>query len=335
MTGSVALEQVILARLAELSDDARTLLETLSVARGPLRHAVAERAARLGAGHRAAAMALRNARFVSMRGLADNDVLETSHDRIRLTVAATLGDAQRREHHLAIARAFASATRPDSEAAFEHFREAGDEESAREHALRAAEAADGALAFLRAASLYRAAIALRAGPADVLYGRLGDALANAGRGADAADAYMEAAAIAPARQATDLLRTAAEHYLKSGLEQRGLEVLKRVLAEVGLAYPESTEAAIASIVWHEARLRVASLVRRVHRPQSLSSPKLARIDAAFTAATGLAMTDLLRSSDFASRALLLALEAGVARRRKSPPRGRSRARSGARGGTGR
>jgi predicted ATPase len=41
---AVALEQVILARLAELPDDARALLETLSVARGPLRHGIAERA---------------------------------------------------------------------------------------------------------------------------------------------------------------------------------------------------------------------------------------------------------------------------------------------------
>jgi hypothetical protein len=307
---AVALEQVILARLAELPDDARALLETLSVARGPLRHGIAERAVGLRGGHRAAAIALRNARFVSMRGLADSDVLETSHDRIRLTVAASIGDAQRRAYHLAIAKAFAGSDGPDSEAAFEHFLEAGDDSSAREYVLRAAEGAGRALAFLRAASLYRAAIKLRAGPADVLYTRLGDALANAGRGADAADAYMEAAASAPAHQAMDLRRTAAEHYLKSGVDERGLEVLKGVLGEAGLAYPDSTEAAIASLLWHEARLRVASLVRRIHRPQSLSALKLARIDAAFTAATGLGGTDLLRSADFASRALLLALEAG-------------------------
>jgi hypothetical protein len=307
---AVALEQVILARLAELPDDARALLEMLSVARGPLRHGIAERAAGLRGGHRTAAIALRNARFVSMRGLGDSDVLETSHDRIRLTVAASLGDALRRTHHLAIARAFASSDGPDSDAAFEHFREAGDRDSAREYALRSAAAAEGSLAFLRAASLYRAAIALRADSVDVLYAKLGDALANAGRGAEAADAYMQAAASAPPSQATDLRRTAAGHYLKSGLEERGLEVLRGVLGEVGLAYPESTEAAIASLVWHEARLRVASLVRRVHRPQSLVPVKLARIDAAFTAATGLVMTDLLRSTDFASRALLLALEAG-------------------------
>src|SRR5262249_5308741 len=151
----------------------------------------------------------------------------------------------RRERHLALARALAASDRADPEAAFEHFRAAGDETSARRYAIEAAEAADRALAFLRAAELYRHAIALRAGPAAELYARLGDALANAGRGADAADAYIEAAAHAPAREALDLRRTAAEHYLKSGRVERGVEVLRGVLAQVGLRYPESTEAAIA------------------------------------------------------------------------------------------
>src|SRR6202000_1271224 len=88
---------------------------------------------------------------------------------------------------------------------------------------------------------------------------------NAGRSADAADAYMEAASHAPRHEATDLQRTAAEHYLKSGREERGLGVLRQVLDAVGIRYPESTEAAVASIVWHEARLRLSSLVQRVLR----------------------------------------------------------------------
>ncbi|HLK36444.1 MAG TPA: protein kinase [Polyangiaceae bacterium] len=307
---AVALDQVILARVAELPDDARTLLETLCVAAGPLRHGFAAKAAGLGGGHRAAAIGLRNARFVSMRGLGEDDVIETAHDRVRQTVFASLGDAQRRARHLALAHALSSSDGADPEAAFVHFREAGEAERARDYALRAAEAADRGLAFSLAASLYRAAIAAGAGPAGPLYAKLGDALANAGRGAEAADAYMAAADASPAHQATDLKRVAAEHYLKSGLDERGIAVLRGVLAEAGVRYPESTEGVVASLVWAETRLRVATLVRRVHRPQSLSTRKLARIDAAFTAATGLIMTDLLRSADFASRALLLALEAG-------------------------
>jgi hypothetical protein len=310
--GDVSLEQVVLSRVADLSDDARALLETISLARGPIPHAVAERAAGLQARRRTAAIALRGARFVSTRGLRDDDLLETSHDRIRETVAASLSDDQRRARHLALARAIAGSARVDPESAYEHFLAAGDEESAREYSMRAAEAADRGLAFLRAAALYRAAIALQAASLDLLYAKLGDALVNAGRGADAADAYMEAAVHAPRHEATDLRRTAAEHYLKSGRDEKGLAVLREVLAEVGIRYPESSEAAMASIVWHETRLRLSSLVQRVtrvRRAQSLSPRDLARIDAAFCGATGLALRDPLRGFDFGLRALRLALEA--------------------------
>lgn len=306
----ITLEQVILARVSELSTDARALLQTISIAGGPLEHAVAEKAAGLAGRKRSAAIALRGARLVTTRGLGDEDVLETAHDRIRETVAGNLDEDERRVGHLALARALAGSERSDPHAAFEHFRAGGDEESARRYALDAADAADRALAFLRAADLYRAAIALRAGRPDVLYAKLGDALANAGRGSDAADAYAEAASYATARDAHDLRRTAADHYLKSGRDEQGVELLRGVLSDVGLRYPESTEAAAASLLWHEARVRIASLVRRVRRPHSLSPRDLARIDAAFTAATGLAMSDIVRSADFATRALLLALEAG-------------------------
>ncbi|HEX4447196.1 MAG TPA: AAA family ATPase [Polyangiaceae bacterium] len=312
-SGTLALDQVIMARVAELSGEARVLLETISVARGPIEHVIAERAAGLKARGRTAAIALRGARFVSTRGLRDDDLLEAAHDRIREAVAASLSPDARRTRHLALARAIAGSPRVDPESAFEHFLAAGDEASAREYSLRAAEAADGSLAFLRAAALYRMAIGLHAAAPDLLYAKLGDALVNAGRSADAADAYMEAATHAPRHEATDLRRTAAEHYLKSGREEKGLAVLREVLTAVGIRYPESTEAAIASIVWHEARLRLSSLVQRVmrvRRAQSLSPRDLARIDAAFCASTGLALRDPLRGTDFGLRALRLALEAG-------------------------
>jgi serine/threonine protein kinase/tetratricopeptide (TPR) repeat protein len=307
---AITLEQVILDRVSQLSTEARGLLKTISLARGPVEHAVAEQAAGLGGRRRAAAIALRGARLVTTRGLGDDDVIETAHDRIRETVAASLGVEERRLGHLALARALAGSQRSDPQAAFEHFRAGGDEESARRHAIEAAETADRALAFLRAADLYRAAIDLGAGPPDVVYAKLADALANAGRGSDAADAYTEAASHAPADVAHHLRRTAADHYLKSGRDERGIEVLRGVLDDVGLRYPESTEVAFASLLWHEARIRISSLVRRVRRPHSVSPRDLARVDAAFTAATGLASSDVVRSADFGTRALLLALEAG-------------------------
>src|SRR5262249_15354473 len=151
-------------------------------------------AAGIGSKLRAAAIALRGARLIAMNGLGEQDSAETTHDRVRETIAASLDDAARRARHLAIARALAASERADPEAGFEHFRAAGDDAEARGFAVRAAEAADAALAFSRAARLYHAAIDLAAGDLALLHRRWGDALAAAGRVAQAADAYLAGAA---------------------------------------------------------------------------------------------------------------------------------------------
>ncbi|MDB4943992.1 MAG: ATPase/protein kinase family protein [Labilithrix sp.] len=307
----ISLEQVILDRVSRLPPDARDLLETLSVAGGPLSQRVAARATALGSNLWVPALALRGARLVVTRGLADDDDIETAHDRVRETVAHSLGDVRRKARHVSIARALAAELPTfDADAVFSHYVAADDDESARGVVLAAAEAAAHSLAFLRAAALYREAIRLRAGPLDVLHRALGDALANAERLGDAADAYLAGAAHASAGDSLELRRLAAEDYLKSGRDARGLAVLRTVLEEVDLAYPKSNERALTSLLWHETKLRVAPLRQRLRGPRSMRSPDLARIDVAFSAATGLSLSDPLRGADYAARGLLLALEAG-------------------------
>jgi serine/threonine protein kinase len=309
-TGGLSLEQVILDRVSRLSDDARSLLETLSVAGGPLTHAVAARATELTTHLRTPAISLRSARLVVTRGLGDDDAIEPAHDRVRETIAHSLGDVRRRACHAGIARALA-AVEPtcDAEAVFEHFRAAGDSESAKAFVLAAASAADRSLAFLRASALYRAAIELRAAPLDVLHRKLGDAFANAGHLADAADAYLAGSKHANATDGLELRRLAAEDYLKSGRDARGLEVMRSVLHDVDLPYARSKQHALASLLVSEAKLRVAPLRRRLRSAQNVDVGHLARIDVAFAAATGIALSDPLRGADYASRGLLLALEA--------------------------
>jgi eukaryotic-like serine/threonine-protein kinase len=307
----LSLEQVILDRVNLLSGEARCLLETLSVAGGPLTHAVAARASGQGALVRTPALALRSARLVVTRGLGDDDAIEPAHDRVRQTIAQSLGEERRKACHAGIARALAEETPgADPEAIFDHYRAAGDDESARAFVLAAAAAADGALAFARAASLYQSAIELGAGPLTALYRRLGDAFANAGHLAAAADAYLTGARHATPDDALELRRLAAEDYLKSGRDARGLEVLRSVLEEVGLPYARSKRAVVASLLLCEAKLRVAPLRRRLRPAQSVDGAHLARIDVAFAAATGLSLSDPLRGADYASRGLLLALDAG-------------------------
>jgi eukaryotic-like serine/threonine-protein kinase len=315
---AITLERLILERVMRLPDEARRLVEVLSVARGPLAHGVATTAASLPPNKRGPALLLRSARLVSMRGLDDDDPIELAHDRLRETVAQSLVEARRRACHAGIARALAARESPDHEAIFEHFRTAGETDQARAWALPAARAADRALAFWRAAELYAAAIELGAVPdagadrddAGSLHRRLGDALLHAGEVARAAEAYHEGAERAQGSGRRDLLRRAAENYLKSGRDARGVSVLRTVLAEVGLTYPESPTRAVAEILWHEAALRASPLRRRLRAEVSVRRSDLERIDATFSAATGLALSDPVRGASFAARGLSLALAAG-------------------------
>jgi len=115
---------------------------------------------------------------------------------------------------------------------------------------------------------------------------------------------------APAGEALELRRLAAEDYLKSGRDARGLDVMRAVLDDVGLPYPRTKQRALASLLFSEARLRVAPLRGRLRAAQTIDASHLARIDVAFAAGTGLSQSDPLRGADYASKGLLLALEAG-------------------------
>jgi len=313
LEAGLSFEQIILDRVARLPDDARSFLETLSVARGPIPHVVASMASNLDGKKRGPALLLRGERLVTLRGLGDADPIELAHDRLRAAVARSLPPERRRACHSGIALAMASRESSDPEAVFEHFRAAGDLDNARAWALPAARAADRALAFVRAAELYQAALDLGAQSlldAGELHRLLGDALLHAGQLAKAADAYLTGAITAPPELRRALLRRAAENYLKSGRDVRGVEVLRTALAEVGLSYPESMGRAVASIVWHETTLRAMPLRRRLRAATSVRAEDLDRIDVTFAAATGLALTDPVRGAGFAVRGLSLALATG-------------------------
>ncbi len=132
--------------------------------------------------------------------------------------------------HAALARALEANGSADPEALVEHYLGAGDTEQARRHVLAAAEAAEDGLAFMRAARLYRMALEIGVPrPRHALLTRVGDALISAGRSAEAADVYREAAQAAPSEQAIELSRRAAEHYLKGGRDLDGLAELRAVL----------------------------------------------------------------------------------------------------------
>ena len=200
----------------------------------------------------------------------------------------------------------------DCEALFEHYRGAGDPENASIQAGLAAEKAGTALAFDRAASFYRHALALTpaSSSAHAWKEGLANALANAGRPAEAADAYLHAAEGAGHARRVELQRRGAEQFLIAGDIDRGLELIRAVLTGMGMSVPRSTRAALLSLLWRRARLRWRGLSFVPRHADKINADTLLLVDTCWSATTGLLLVDMISAIDFSARHLLMALDAG-------------------------
>jgi len=310
----LTLDQVIQARVAQLPGAARRVLEVLSVAGKPVAQSVVKQASRLDEQERAEQFQiLRSAHWARLSGVREYDVIEVYHDRIRQTVLGGLEEERRRTHHRTLAYAIQASEHPDVEALVTHFQGAGEDDLASEYAVEAAHEAEQALAFDRAADLYQTALDLGKGNTDwrrTLQIKLGDALANAGRGADAAAAYLTAAEHTDSAHKLELHREAATQLLRSGHIDEGVDALKEVLAQVGFTMATTPRRALARLLYRRARLRIRGLGFRTKETAQIPPDELARIDVCWTASHGLGMVDTFRAADFQTRQVLHALRAG-------------------------
>ena len=302
--------EMIASRVAELPAEARALLETLAVAARPIPALVARDAADLR-DERPVAAALEAEHLLRQGALADE--LEVYHDRIREAVAARLPPARLVDIHRRLADAMEARGRADPETLYEHCVGAGDTTRARRYAARAAELAFRALAFERAADLYRRAVDLAqdAGGATLaMETRLGDSLANIGRGLEAADVYLAAARRADAAQVLELRRRAVDQLLRCGHVERGAAVVKSVLGAVGIRAPRSPAHALVRLLLRRALLRLRGLGFRERSAEHLSAETIRRLDVCWTISLGFARADNLIAADYQTQHLLLALRAG-------------------------
>lgn len=314
----LGLEAMTQARVTSLSVAARELLAVLAVAGGPLPQQLAAQAATLRTQMpnleqaTRALVELRAQNFVRTFGPGPEDAFETYHGRVREAVLELLPDDQRRAQHLALATVL-EGHGSDPEALAFHFARAGRADTAVTYLRQASKLAAAALAFRRAATLARQALDLLGDTEDErragLETDLGEALANDGRGAEAAQAYLRAAAGA-GDNAIELRRRAAEQYLRSGHAAEGLPLLTEVLRAVGLGLAPSPRRAIGS--WLVQRASIALTGTRFEpQPEAELSPRaLLRVDIGWTAATGLPTVDVLRGQDMQARHLRLALQLG-------------------------
>jgi tetratricopeptide (TPR) repeat protein len=319
-----ALDDVLWERVSQLPEHARKLLEVVSVSGRPVSLLDAFQAADLPTEGRAAAATLRAGRLIRGTGQPTRDEVETYHDWVRETVVARLPPDVLAAHHLRLARVLEGSPTADPERLAVHYQGARQPERAAELYAKAADRAAETLAFFHAAKLYRLALFLRrtTGTADEpvtappagepvrLRTRLGDALANAGRGRDAASEYLKAAAAANPAEALELRRRGAMQLLISGNVDEGLDVLHTVLEAMRMSMPATPTAALASLVLRRARLRLHGLRFRVRDASQVSAESLALIDLCWSAGAGLSMIQPVRGADFHARGLLLALRAG-------------------------
>jgi len=311
--GRVRLDDALWARVVALEPRARDLLEHLALAGQPMPQETIARAADVAADQLGRLISvLRVANLARTRGTRAWDTVEPYHDRVRQAVIARLAPTQRQAIHRALAIAIEGTPHHAQESMLAyHWEAAGRHDLAARHAALAAQRAADGLAFDLAVRFYRMALALGHPDRAALLGRLGDALGVDGRGAEAADAYLEAAGLTPADAvALDLRRLAAEQLLISGHIDRGLELITTLLDALGMSLPRTPRTALASLVLRRALLRARGLRFRERQEDAVAATELTRVDLCWSVATGLAMVDNIRGADFQTRHLLLALRAG-------------------------
>jgi eukaryotic-like serine/threonine-protein kinase len=306
------LEEVIQGRISQLSSESRHLLALVAVAGQPLTRAACKRAIRLGDDENKVMALLRTSHMIRITGTSDERI-ETYHDRIRETVVSYLSQEELKAYHQSLALALESLEESDPERLAVHFKEAGDSAKAAHYAAAAAEQASEALAFNRAARLYKLAIELRQTEDEVtqaLRVKLGDALAKAGRSVDAARIYLAAVEGAKNEEKIELQRRAAEQFLFSNHIDEGLAVIRPVLEMVDLRLPETPKRALLSYLIQRGQIWLRGLKFREREASQIPTEDLLVIDICWSVAMGLAVVDLMRGADFQARHLLLALRAG-------------------------
>jgi eukaryotic-like serine/threonine-protein kinase len=321
----ISLATMLEERIAQLPNGSRALLNTLAVAARPVNQDVAFAVCEIERDDLQILNAVRAAQFVRSGGAAY--AIELYHDRIAETLKLLLSDDERRHIHRRLAQTIEARGFDDPESLYEDYLGAGENSRAAFHAEAAARKAASALAFDRAALYFRRAIELAAPGAEVVELKiaLGDALANAGRPAEAAAEFLEAASQTEAHghfagtryfaaRALELQQRAGAQLLMGGHVKEGLAVFENVLEAAGFNLAKGPRSALLLLLLRRGWIWLRGLKFTPREADAISEADLHRIDICWSVAAGLGVVDLIRGAEFQSRHLLLALRAGEAYR---------------------
>jgi hypothetical protein len=307
------LEQVIEKRVGRLDAKARDLLELVATHGRPVATSILRQAASAGDEIDACIGALRSHRFVRLVLRDGRETAETLHDRIRETVVAPLSPEALRKHHRRLAEAYEAEPLVDAEAIVGHWFDAQEPTRAAAYAERAAKQASDKLAFDRAADLYQLALsALPSDSADAprIRVRLAETLGWAGRGAEAAPLYLEAARVAPPAERMGLEQAGANQLLMCGQIQEGTRILRAALARHGRGAPKSAWSALLWFLVYSTWLRIIGLRFTPRARDRVPTADRDHLQALYAAVTGLALVDSIVGASLLARFIVTALRNG-------------------------
>jgi tetratricopeptide (TPR) repeat protein len=331
----VSFVQLVRRRVAELPDDARELVELVAVSGEPISQRVA--ATSLGVPPESLGRAVRHLRAVNLAqapGGRATDRIECFHSRIRECVRAQIGGERVRACHRALALALEQWSEGSSAQLARHWKGAGDEARAGEHARAAADEAARHFDFHRAARFYEMALGAGVGRTAAerhgLRVAMAEALASAGRPAEAAAAFREAADLADPVTALALRHRSAMALLRGGHVGEGLAAIEAVLRQIEPAPTDRRGAQAALAARLAGRLpaalrsrlgggRLGGLARRWLGGGAASTSAgavgegdvpgrvLTEMDVCGSMAVALALVDPHRGAEYQARFLSLAL----------------------------
>lgn len=300
-----SLDELLGKRLARLPNAARRLLEVIALADGPIGEKDACDIAAIGP-PLASIDVLERGRWVGRWGEARGP-LDTRHDRMREATIATIPPDRRVAVHARLADRWAAVGDVEPARIASQLLGANRLAEAGTYLEVAARRASASLAFDAAASLLKQALALAPGERRAsLELALATALADAGRGAEAAPLFESASARSSAVEAPSLRWRAAEEWLRAGFVDRGLEIAAEALGGLGMPMPDTPGAALRGIVVERARLWLARRVAGLRRARAAGRDELARIDTSFSFAAAMGLVDPIVGALYQARHLRLA-----------------------------
>jgi len=315
--GAPRLSTVIADRVAGLGAASRELLEIVSIAGRPIERSVALRAASLLERDRSVALDLEHGRLLRSSPAGGSRELEVYHDRIRELVVAALPPARAAARHRQLAETLRSLANADPEELFVHYLAAEEPLAAVPFGVAAAERAAQALAFERAAQLYRQVLDLpiAAAARGALLTGLAEALVNCGHSGAAGETFVAAAGACSASPTADiasLRQRAAEHYVRAGRLAEGVGLTRALLADMGVVLPTTPRRLLAMLVTQRLRLWWRGERFTPCPPEELPAPAMRRLETFWKLAIALSPIDQMMSDILSVRHLREALDLGAA-----------------------